>query len=155
MIGPKAFVASDILTAFNGKTIDVVNTDAEGRLALVYADKEIAGSESIIELSTLTGSCMVSLAKQICGIWTLHHQMAAELEAASSKIAVEKSWRMPMAMEYKDQLNYIDIAGPLWDDKRGATGFGVKPITEWVSAEAERADRASTNGNGQPGAATA
>jgi leucyl aminopeptidase len=191
MIGPKAYVPSDILTASNGKTIEVVNTDAEGRLtladALVYADKEV-GCESIIELSTLTGSCMISLGKQICGIWTLHNQMAAELEAAS-KIAGEKSWRMPMAMEYKDQLDsivadykncgtryggaitaalflqnfvaehkpfaHIDIAGPVWDANRGATGFGVKLITEWVSAEAERADRASTSGIVQPGATTA
>lgn len=191
MIGPKAFVASDVLTASNGKTIEVVNTDAEGRLtladALVYADKEV-GCESIIELSTLTGSCMVSLGKQICGIWTTNHQMAADLEAAS-KASGEKSWRMPMAMEYRDQLDsmiadykncgtryggaitaalflhafvaedkafaHVDIAGPVWDDKLGATGFGVKLITEWISAEATRAQREATTGMVRPGARTA
>ena len=66
MINDKAVVPSDILTASNGKTIEVLNTDAEGRLtladALVYCDKEL-DCESIIELSTLTGACMVALGK--------------------------------------------------------------------------------------------
>jgi len=64
MINQRSVVPSDILTASNGKTIEVKNTDAEGRLtladALVYADKEL-GCESIIELSTLTGACMVRI----------------------------------------------------------------------------------------------
>lgn len=64
MINEKGVVPSDILTASNGKTIEVLNTDAEGRLtladALVYCDKEL-DCESIIELSTLTGACMVAL----------------------------------------------------------------------------------------------
>mmetsp|Transcript_28654 Transcript_28654/g.43821 ORF Transcript_28654/g.43821 Transcript_28654/m.43821 type:complete len:106 (-) Transcript_28654:462-779(-) len=67
MINDKAIVPSDVLIASNGVTIEVLNTDAEGRLtladALVYADKEV-GCESIIELSTLTGSCMVALGKK-------------------------------------------------------------------------------------------
>ena len=66
MINDKAIVPSDILTASNGKTIEILNTDAEGRLtladALVYCDKEL-DCESIIELSTLTGACMIALGK--------------------------------------------------------------------------------------------
>jgi leucyl aminopeptidase len=66
MISDKGVVPSDILTASNGKTIEVLNTDAEGRLtladALVYCDKEL-DCETIIELSTLTGACMVALGK--------------------------------------------------------------------------------------------
>ena len=66
MINEKGVVPSDILTASNGKTIEVLNTDAEGRLtladAIVYCDKELE-CESIIELSTLTGACMVALGK--------------------------------------------------------------------------------------------
>ena len=66
MINEKGVVPSDILTASNGKTIEVLNTDAEGRLtladALVYCDKEL-DCESIIELSTLTGACMIALGK--------------------------------------------------------------------------------------------
>ena len=66
MINDKGIVPSDVLVASNGVTIEVLNTDAEGRLtladALVYCDKEV-GCEKIIELSTLTGSCMVALGK--------------------------------------------------------------------------------------------
>lgn len=173
MINDRAMVPSDVLTASNGKTIQVVNTDAEGRLtmadALVYADKEI-GCESIIELSTLTGACMVSLGKKICGVWTDNDDLAAQLEEIS-KDTGEKSWRMPMEKEYNDQLKskiadmtncgarwggaitaalflqnfvdenkpfaHIDIAGPVWDDNTGATGFGCKMVSEWIAKQGE------------------
>lgn len=169
MINAKAMVPSDILTASNGKTIEVLNTDAEGRLtladALVFADKE-CGCESIIELSTLTGACMISLGKKVCGVWSDDDDLAADL-ADISKQTGDKSWRMPMEKEYKEELKskiadmtnlggryggaitaalfltefvdpkkpyaHIDIAGPVWDDKSGATGFGAKLVTEWVS----------------------
>jgi leucyl aminopeptidase len=174
MISAKAYVASDVLVASNGKTIEVVNTDAEGRLtladALVYADKEI-GCDKIIELSTLTGACMISLGKSMAGLWTNSDELAAELNEAS-KATNEKTWRMPMATEYKDQLeskiadmtncgtryggaitaalflqnfiegdkpfSHIDIAGPVWHDKKGATGFGVKLITEWCRIQGQQ-----------------
>jgi leucyl aminopeptidase len=106
MINSKAVVPSDVLTASNGKTIEVLNTDAEGRLtladALVYADKEL-GCESIIELSTLTGACMISLGTKICGVWTENDDLAKSIEEVS-KVTGDKSWRMPMAQEYKEQL---------------------------------------------------
>lgn len=106
MINSKAVVPSDVLTASNGKTIEVLNTDAEGRLtladALVFADKEL-GCESIIELSTLTGACMISLGKKICGVWTEDDDLAKSIEEIS-KVTGDKSWRMPMAHEYKEQL---------------------------------------------------
>ncbi|EJK58205.1 hypothetical protein THAOC_21689 [Thalassiosira oceanica] len=173
MINARAVVPSDILTASNGKTIEVLNTDAEGRLtladALVFADKE-CGCESIIELSTLTGACMISLGKQICGVWTEDDDLAKELDEVS-KATGDKSWRMPMADEYREQLKskiadmtnlgdryggaitaalfltefvdkkkpfaHIDIAGPVWDDKTGATGFGAKLVAEWVRRQGE------------------
>jgi leucyl aminopeptidase len=74
MINDKAMVPSDVLTASNGKTIEVLNTDAEGRLtladALVYCDLELK-CESIIELSTLTGACMVCNGPPQVGIFGL------------------------------------------------------------------------------------
>ena len=106
MINQKAMVPSDILTASNGKTIEVLNTDAEGRLtladALVFADKE-CGCESIIELSTLTGACMVALGKEVAGVWTDNDDLAAEL-ADISKSTGDKSWRMPLEKSYNKQL---------------------------------------------------
>jgi leucyl aminopeptidase len=174
MINDKAMVPSDILTASNGKTIEVMNTDAEGRLtladALVFADKEV-GCESIIELSTLTGACMVALGKQISGVWTDNEDLAAEL-ADISKVTGDKSWRMPLAKEYNEELEskfadikniggryggsitaalflqnfvskkkpfaHIDIAGPVWSDKTGATGFGAKLVVEWITRQGSK-----------------
>jgi leucyl aminopeptidase len=168
MINGRAVVPSDILTASNGKTIENMNTDAEGRLtladALVYADKEI-DCEEIIELSTLTGACMVALGKSLSGIWTSNDKLADELQRIS-KITGDKSWRMPLETDYRELLKstfadiknvggryggaitaalflqefvsskkpfaHIDIAGPVWNDKKGATGYGVKLITGWV-----------------------
>jgi leucyl aminopeptidase len=106
MINEKGMVASDILTASNGKTIEVLNTDAEGRLtladALVFADKE-CGCERIIELSTLTGACMVALGKGIAGVWTDNDDLAKELEEVC-KVTGDKSWRMPLEKSYNKQL---------------------------------------------------
>ena len=171
MINDRAMVPSDILTASNGKTIEVLNTDAEGRLtladALVYADKEL-GCESIIELSTLTGACMVALGKSVSGVWTDNDALATEL-ADVSKVTGDKSWRMPLEKEYNDLIEskfadlkniggkyggsitaalflqhfvdkkkpfaHIDIAGPVWSDKNGATGYGTKLIVEWVTRQ--------------------
>lgn len=100
---------SDVLTASNGKTIEVYNTDAEGRLtladALVYADKTV-GCEKIIELSTLTGSCIISLGKQIAGVWTDSDELAQELDLIS-KATGDKCWRMPMAKEYNEQIESL------------------------------------------------
>ncbi|KAL7537396.1 hypothetical protein ACHAWF_009348 [Thalassiosira exigua] len=173
MINARAVVPSDVLTASNGKTIEVLNTDAEGRLtladALVFADKE-CGCEKIIELSTLTGACMVALGKKICGVWTDDDDLAEDLADVSKKTG-DKSWRMPLAKEYAEQLKskiaditnlgdrwggsitaalfltefvdkkkpyaHIDIAGPVWDDKSGATGFGAKLVSEWVRRQGE------------------
>jgi leucyl aminopeptidase len=173
MINEKAIVPSDVLTASNGKTIEILNTDAEGRLtladALVYCDKEL-DCESIIELSTLTGACMIALGKAVSGVWTDNDDLAKELEDIS-KTTEEKSWRMPMEKSYNKGLEskiadlsnlgdryggaiaaalflqnfvnkkkpfaHIDIAGPVWDDSLGATGYGAKLVTEWVRRSGE------------------
>eukprot|EP00543_Licmophora_paradoxa_P007360 CAMPEP_0202447576 /NCGR_PEP_ID=MMETSP1360-20130828/6333_1 /ASSEMBLY_ACC=CAM_ASM_000848 /TAXON_ID=515479 /ORGANISM="Licmophora paradoxa, Strain CCMP2313" /LENGTH=585 /DNA_ID=CAMNT_0049064733 /DNA_START=52 /DNA_END=1809 /DNA_ORIENTATION=+ len=106
MINEKAVVPSDVLTASNGMTIEIINTDAEGRLtladALVYADKEL-GCESIIELSTLTGACMVSLGKEVAGVFTDNEDLASELKDIS-EVTGDKSWRMPLEKSYNEQL---------------------------------------------------
>jgi len=106
LINGRAYRPSDVLVASNGKTIEVLNTDAEGRLtmadALVYADREV-GAEKIVELSTLTGACMVALGDKLSGMWTHDDDLAAELEA-SSKASGDKTWRMPLPAEYEDQL---------------------------------------------------
>eukprot|EP00899_Mesostigma_viride_P027560 jgi/Mesvir1/798/Mv17391-RA.2 len=97
MINGSGMRPGDILTASNGKTIEVNNTDAEGRLtladALVYAAN--AGAEAAVDLATLTGACIIALGNDIAGLFTPDDAMADQLSAAS-KAACEKIWRMPM-----------------------------------------------------------
>jgi leucyl aminopeptidase len=108
MISGKAIHPGDILTAANGKTIEVNNTDAEGRLtladALVYADK--LGLDAIVDLATLTGACVVALGDSIAGLWSNSDGLAAQIEAASQK-AGEKFWRMPLEEPYFDQMKSV------------------------------------------------
>jgi len=105
-IGDRAYRPSDVLIASNGKTIEIGNTDAEGRLtladALVYADREI-GAASIVEMSTLTGAVMVSLGQGMSGLWTADDALAQEL-VASAATTGEQTWRMPLPEEYEEQI---------------------------------------------------
>ncbi|PAX54103.1 leucyl aminopeptidase [Brunnivagina elsteri] len=105
MISGRAMHPGDILTASNGKTIEVNNTDAEGRLtladALVYADK--LGVEAIVDLATLTGACVVALGEDIAGLFTPNDDLAKQLETAAES-AGEKVWRLPMEEKYFEGL---------------------------------------------------
>ena len=108
MVNGSAMRPGDILTASNGKTIEVNNTDAEGRLtladALVYADK--LGVDAIVDLATLTGACVVALGEAIAGMWSIDDDFA-EAIAKAAKDAGEKFWRMPLEDPYFDQLKSV------------------------------------------------
>ncbi|MBD0314109.1 MAG: leucyl aminopeptidase, partial [Microcoleus sp. T3-bin5] len=108
MISGRAMRPGDILTASNGKTIEVNNTDAEGRLtladALVFADK--LGVDAIVDLATLTGACVIALGEDIAGLWSPQDSVAASLVAAS-ELAGEKFWRMPMEEKYFEGLKAL------------------------------------------------
>ena len=101
MISGHAMHPGDILTASNGKTIEVNNTDAEGRLtladALVFAEK--LGVDAIVDLATLTGACIIALGNDIGGLWTTDDAVASQFKAAS-EAAGEKFWQMPMEEKY-------------------------------------------------------
>ncbi|KAG6532866.1 leucine aminopeptidase 1-like [Zingiber officinale] len=168
MISGAGMRPGDILTASNGKTIEVNNTDAEGRLtladALVYACNQ--GIEKVVDLATLTGACVVALGPNIAGFFSPNDDLAKEIDAAAEATG-EKFWRMPLEESYwesmksgvadmvntggrqggaitaalflkqfvdeKVQWLHIDMAGPVWNDKkRAATGFGVSTLVEWV-----------------------
>jgi len=105
MISGHALHPGDILTASNGKTIEINNTDAEGRLtladALVFAEKQ--GVEAIVDLATLTGACIVALGTDIAGMWTPEDSLAEELTQAAQQ-AGEKFWRMPLEDKYFEGL---------------------------------------------------
>jgi leucyl aminopeptidase len=105
-----ALKPGDILTAMNGKTIEVLNTDAEGRLiladALSYAKK--IGAKSIIDVATLTGACMVALGKICTGAFSNNQKLTNRVIAAGNE-AGELAWQLPMFEEYKEQLK-SDVA---------------------------------------------
>lgn len=105
MISGHAMHPGDILTASNGKTIEVGNTDAEGRLtladALVFTEK--LGVDAIVDLATLTGACIVALGDDIAGMWTPDDTLAEQL-AKAADLAGEKLWRMPLEEKYFDSM---------------------------------------------------
>jgi len=100
-----AFRPDDILTAMNGKTIEIKNTDAEGRLiladALSYAVRY--DPAEVIDLATLTGACMVALGLERSGVFSPDDTLAERL-IASASLAGEQLWRMPLGEEYSDAM---------------------------------------------------
>ncbi|MBQ8458668.1 leucyl aminopeptidase [bacterium] len=120
MPGCNAYKPGDILTAKNGKTIEVDNTDAEGRLtladALCYACE--LNVDEVIDIATLTGACMVALGTAASGI------MGNDSDLVNNIIEVggycgEKFWELPMWQEYRDNMN-SDVA----DMKNTGTRYG-------------------------------
>ncbi|XP_065849020.1 leucine aminopeptidase 1-like [Euphorbia lathyris] len=105
MISGTGMRPGDIVTASNGKTIEVNNTDAEGRLtladALVYACNQ--GVDKIIDLATLTGACVVALGPSIAGMFTPSDGLAKEVFAAAEKSG-EKLWRLPLEESYWESM---------------------------------------------------
>jgi leucyl aminopeptidase len=105
MISGHAMHPGDILTASNGKTIEVNNTDAEGRLtladALVFAEKlEV---DAIVDLATLTGACIIALGDDISGLWSTDETLANDIKSAA-ELAGEKFWQMPLEEKYFEGL---------------------------------------------------
>jgi leucyl aminopeptidase len=101
----------DVLRAMNGTTIEIGNTDAEGRLtladAICYADRRI-GAEEIIDLATLTGACVVALGPLCSGLMANDQPLADRLLAAAAA-AGERVWQLPLIDEYREHLK-SDVA---------------------------------------------
>jgi leucyl aminopeptidase len=106
----EAIRPGDVLTAMNKKTIEVLNTDAEGRLTLAdtlsYAVKQ--KPDAIIDLATLTGACVVALGEEITAVMG-NNEALSEKVLAASKVTGEKMWPMPLEKNYKKLLK-SDIA---------------------------------------------
>lgn len=103
MSSGSAVKPGDILTNMQGKTIEIANTDAEGRVtlsdSLAYAQKQ--GIKKMVDIATLTGSIMVALGSQYAGLFSLDSKMSQGILRSAQK-AGENMWPMPMALEYKD-----------------------------------------------------
>ena len=113
MPGGNAYRPGDILTSMSGQTIEVLNTDAEGRLVLcdVLTYVERFDPEVVIDLATLTGACVIALGAHASGLYANHNPLGHDLLSAG-EAACDRAWRMPLWDEYQEQLEspFADMA---------------------------------------------
>ena len=134
MIAGNSFRMGDVLTARSGKTIEVHNTDAEGRLVL--ADTlDVAvdhGVGRIIDLATLTGACLVALGADIVGLMTNNDDLAADVKSAAAACG-EYVWELPMHDYFSDQIksSVADIKN-MGDSRSGGSITAGKFLEEFV-----------------------
>jgi leucyl aminopeptidase len=118
----------DVLTMKNGKTVEVLNTDAEGRLVMADALALGAAAEpdAIVDVATLTGACMVALGKRYTGLMSNHDALAGELLDAAAE-AGERAWRLPLPEEYRKELDseVADLKNVTGDRYGGALTAGL------------------------------
>lgn len=106
MPGGNATKPGDIVKAYNGKTIEILNTDAEGRLiladALAYAEKHYK-PDYIIDLATLTGACVIALGSYAMGMLS-NDDDTAEMFLEASRQSFDEVWQLPLWLEYKEMM---------------------------------------------------
>lgn len=170
---------SDVVKSMSGQTIEVINTDAEGRLVLadaIWWTQETYKPAAMVDLATLTGAIVVALAHEYAGLFTRQDALATQLVKAGDATG-ELLWRMPLAKAHDDAIKsdiadmkntgpreggssnaaafiarfvkegvpwaHLDIAGTAWTKKdlkvapKGATGYGVRLLNEWIRANYE------------------
>jgi len=180
MPGGNAQRPGDVVTTMSGQTVEVINTDAEGRLVLADAVTYVQRNYkpgTIIDLATLTGAILISLGHEWAGLFSNNDELAGKLQSAGEESG-DKLWRMPLAEPFDrlidspiaDMKNvgpreggsitdaqfiqrfvengvkwaHIDMAGKAWSDKasaiydKGATGFGVRLLDQYVADVLER-----------------
>ena len=178
-----AYRPGDVVTALNGKTIEILNTDAEGRVTLADALSFAAAQEpdAIVDLATLTGACLVALGETVAGLWSNNEELKQSMVQAAYQTG-EKVETMPMPEEYQVKLDstiadmqnisssryggaiaaamflkefvgeipwaHLDIAGPSYMEQRylaywnrGATGFGVRLLAQWLKSLGAKSER--------------
>ncbi|MFP3029500.1 MAG: leucyl aminopeptidase [Arsenophonus sp.] len=113
MTSGKAYRPGDILTTMSGQTVEVLNTDAEGRLVLcdtlTYIER--FDPDVVIDVATLTGACIIALGNYYSGLMSNHNPLANELLNAAKQTG-DKAWRLPLPEEVSEQLesNFADLA---------------------------------------------
>ena len=117
----------DVVTAMDGQTIEVLNTDAEGRLilndALVYAKR--FKPAAVVDIATLTGACGIALGAVRCGLFSTDDALAGDLLKAGER-ALDLAWRMPLDDDYAEGLksNFADVANV--SDRQGGAVTAAK-----------------------------
>jgi leucyl aminopeptidase len=130
----------DVVTSMSGQTIEIINTDAEGRLVLADAlwyTQDRFKPQFMLDLATLTGAMMVALGQVNCGYFSNSDELVAKLEAAS-KASGEKIWRMPLGEEYNKMMDSdiadVKNAGARWGGSITAACFLERFVNDlpWV-----------------------
>lgn len=177
----RAVKPGDVVRSFSGKTIEVVNTDAEGRLiladAITYAINN--GATCVVDAATLTGACVVALGETRAAVMGSNQQLIDDLVASGEQCG-ERLWPLPLDDEYGDIIKsdiadvknvgnrtagsitagfflkhfagtvpwaHLDIAGTAWTENekpylaKGATGFGVRLLANFVLNRAKAKDK--------------
>lgn len=113
MPGGNASKPGDIVTSMSGQTIEILNTDAEGRLilcdALTYAER--FRPDAVIDVATLTGACIIALGHVASGLFANNDALAKKLLTAG-ETALDRAWQLPVWADYREQLksNFADMA---------------------------------------------
>ena len=153
-----AYRPSDVLTAMTGKTIEVGNTDAEGRLilcdALTYAQR--FEPQATVDVATLTGACVIALGKYATGLMSKHDDLADELLDAGENV-FDRAWRLPLWDEYQTHARF-HLRRHL-QHRRQAAPARSPPAASCRASPKASAGRtwtspASSNGEGRKGMAT-
>lgn len=161
MPGASAFKLGDILTARNGVTIEVLNTDAEGRLVLadVLSYAVDSGVDRIVDLATLTGACVVALGEDVSGAFT-NNQSWCDTVLDSAKATGEDVWQLPMWDSYEDlikgDVGDIKNTGGRWGGAITAARFLKHFVSDkpWVHLDIAGPAFASSNKPHREGGAT-
>jgi len=113
MPGGRASRPGDIVTSLSGQTVEILNTDAEGRLilcdTLTYAERD--DPVAVVDIATLTGACIIALGRHLHGLFSNHPPLAHALQAAGHA-AYDRVWELPLWDDYQDLLdsNFADMA---------------------------------------------
>lgn len=161
MVNGSSYKLGDVLTARNGKTIEVLNTDAEGRLVLadVLTLATDRGAARIIDLATLTGACVVALGEEVTGLFSNDEQWSKTVQDAAKNCG-EDVWEMPMFPQFAEQLK-SDVAdikniGTRWGGAITAAKFLEHFVAEtaWVHLDIAGPAFASANQPSREGGGT-
>jgi leucyl aminopeptidase len=137
MVSGDSFKLGDVLTARSGKTIEVLNTDAEGRLVLAdVLDVAVErGAAKIIDLATLTGACVVALGTDTAGLMTNDQSWCDELSAVARQCG-EAAWQLPMFPEFGEQIasKVADIKN-IGEGRWGGAITAAKFLEEFVQGK--------------------
>ena len=134
MVSGRSFKLGDVLTARNGRTIEVLNTDAEGRLVLADV-LDVARQEKcshLVDLATLTGACVVALGRYVAGVMT-NNQAWCDRVLAAARQAGEDAWQLPMFADFDDHIksDVADIKN-IGDGRWGGAITAAKFLEQFV-----------------------